>query len=89
MGSYSRDPYLVWCDNCVDYHPTKHRAAEADKAWTKIADLPESDYPWIAVRYGDVVIFANEEFAPYVLHRDGRLEIITSHVPSTGVTQAD
>lgn len=51
------------------------------KRWTKISELPESDTPWVCVRYRGELIFANEDWAPRVLRKDGTWGIITFHLP--------
>lgn len=82
MGAVSRDFYLYHCGNCEELHRTPHREAEAKKQWTRISELPRSNHPWIMVRYNDVIICANEEWSPFILHPDGRIEPLEAHLPS-------
>lgn len=50
---------------------------------TLLSQLPPSNHPWIAIMFGDLLIFANEEWAPYFVDPDdGTLHVIPAHVPT-------
>lgn len=79
MGSFSGEPYMRYCPDCDDHHPCGDRPDQP--RWTKIAELPESAAPWIAVKYKGDIIFANEEWAPRVLKANGVWGVLKAHLP--------
>lgn len=55
---------------------------EIARGFTVVAELPKSDSDWRMVKFGDLIILANGEHPPRIIHPDGKIEVISSWLAS-------
>jgi hypothetical protein len=80
MGSFSGEPYYRYCADCEDIHATDYHTEKLKSKY--FAQLPESKYPWITVKYRGDILFVNQDWAPRVLTAEGKWGVLKAHLPS-------
>lgn len=81
MTASSKPETTYRCANCNSVlYPD---VADREGSQLELDQLPPSIHPWIVVKFAGCLIYANEEWAPYVRTPDGKFQSICDHHPSS------